>query len=349
MFVSKALNYINTIITDTVESYKLSEDSKDDSGNYIVHPLENKDDANKLEALYFGLRDAALNTTPLALLESNDSTATEFKKISSTEFIRVPTEPTIDGVLDTDEGLAFAVIYKALSFLWVGYNGYASDADAIYASYNDAMRDYFMHRDSDTVYTETIFFRYSSDGLSWHDNYVDGDIYISFKQGDGVWSSAIRFVGKDGDSGTGSGATTFLELTDTPDTYTAGKFLAVNAAGDAIEEVDAPESSGVQSGVNGNDDASGDIVIDFLDASIKNINYLYLSADATIDILNDVGTYSMVEGQIYTLQIFPNGFTCTINFEALGDTTVNSSIETTIFQIFYDGFDIFVLNKTEIA
>ncbi len=35
---------------------------------------------------------------------------------------------------------------------------------------------------------------------------------------------------------------TFLSLSDTPEAYTAGKFLAVNSAGDAVELVDAPSS-----------------------------------------------------------------------------------------------------------
>jgi hypothetical protein len=38
----------------------------------------------------------------------------------------------------------------------------------------------------------------------------------------------------------GSGATTFTALTDTPNTFTAGKWLKVNALGTAIEQVDAP-------------------------------------------------------------------------------------------------------------
>ncbi len=343
MLVSKALNYIDTIITDTVDAYKKSDDSKDDSGNYVAHPLESKDNTSKLEALYFGLRDAALNTTPLTLLESNDSTATEFKKISSTEFIRVPTEPTIDGVLDTDEGLAFAVIYKALSFLWVGYNGYASDADAIYASYNDAMRDYFMHRDSDTVYTETIFFRYSNDGSSWHDNFQDGDIYISFKQGDGVWSSAIRFVGKDGDSGTGSGATTFLELTDTPDTYTAGKFLAVNAAGDAIEEVDAPVGGAEPQPFDGMDGPSGNIAKNFKEI-VGNYYYVDVGGDLSFDITKDAdGNYEIDLGKLYTIEFIPNGHNVTLAFDAMGDKTIDSTQSIVMVDILFDSIDIYIM------
>ena len=40
------------------------------------------------------------------------------------------------------------------------------------------------------------------------------------------------------------GSTTFLALTDTPGSFTASKFLAINSAGDAIEFVDAPSGGG---------------------------------------------------------------------------------------------------------
>ena len=46
-------------------------------------------------------------------------------------------------------------------------------------------------------------------------------------------------------SGGSSGATTFLELTDTPASYTSNKFLAVNSSGNAVEFVDAPSGGGI--------------------------------------------------------------------------------------------------------
>ena len=50
-------------------------------------------------------------------------------------------------------------------------------------------------------------------------------------------------VGTQGPGG-GGGATTFVGLTDTPDVFVSGKFLKVNAAGDAIEQTDAPAGGG---------------------------------------------------------------------------------------------------------
>lgn len=41
-------------------------------------------------------------------------------------------------------------------------------------------------------------------------------------------------------TGSGTGASTFIGLSDTPSSFTAGKWLKVNSAGNALEEVDAP-------------------------------------------------------------------------------------------------------------
>ena len=50
-------------------------------------------------------------------------------------------------------------------------------------------------------------------------------------------------AGADGADGA-SGATTFTGLTDTPNSFTASKYLAVNSSGNAIEYVDAPSGGG---------------------------------------------------------------------------------------------------------
>jgi len=342
MLVSKALEYINTIIKNTIDAYKLTDDSKDNEDNYITHPLENKTDDNKLEALYFGLRDATLNTIPLTLLESNESTATEFKKISTTEFVRVPNEPTADGNLDIDEGLSFAVIYKALSFLWNGYSSYASDADAIYANFDDVMRDYFSERETDTSYTETIFFRYSNDGTEWHDNYQDGDIYISFKQGDGVWSNAIKFVGEDGAEGSSGGASTFLDLTDTPDTYTADKILAVNSDGNAIIQIDAPTGGAEEQPFDGMDGVSGNIAKNFKEI-VGNYYYVDVNDDLSFDISKDGDDYEIELGKLYTIEFIPNGHDITLAFDAMGDKTIDSSQSIVMVDILFDSIDIYIM------
>ncbi len=341
MLVSKALEYINTIIKNTIDVYKLTEDSKDSEDNYITHPLENKTDDNKLEALYFGLRDATLSTIPLKLLENNTSSATEFKKISTTEFVRVPNEPTADGNLDIDEGLSFAVIYKALSFLWNGYSSYASDADAIYANFDDIMRDYFAERETDTSYTETIFFRYSSDGTEWHDNYQDGDIYISFKQGDGVFSDAIKFVGEKGDNG--DGVSSFLDLADTPTEYTADKVLAVNSDGNAIVMIDAPTGGTAEQPFDGLDGVSGNIAKNFNEI-VGNYFYVDVNDDLSFDISKDGdGNYEIELGKLYTIEFIPNGHDITLAFDAMGDKTIDSSQSIVMVDVLFDSIDIYIM------
>lgn len=44
-------------------------------------------------------------------------------------------------------------------------------------------------------------------------------------------------------TGSGTGASTFIGLSDTPSSFTAGKWLKVNLAGNALEEVDAPSDT----------------------------------------------------------------------------------------------------------
>ena len=53
-----------------------------------------------------------------------------------------------------------------------------------------------------------------------------------------TWEAGNDLTG----SGGGGGATTFVGLSDTPSSFTANKWLKVNSAGNALEEVDAPTS-----------------------------------------------------------------------------------------------------------
>ncbi len=354
MLVDKIIEMINIKIDETVAEYKNTKESKDADGNYITHPLENKTDDEKFDAIYFGLREAALNVIPVTLIETNGSTADEFRPLDGSRYIKVPAYPAIGNNLDMDEGLVYAVLYKALTYLWKGYANYETKANAIYANYKDAMRDYFLFiEDSDNTDETQIHFRYSPDGISWHDNFVDGDIYISFKQGDGVWSKAIRFVGKDGEAGGESGgASTFLDLNDTPASYEASKIVAVNSDGSALEFIDAPSGNGGANpdfdNMTGTEDAQGDVVIDLSYANgNRAFHYVNFTADGTLDISKADGeNYDMEVGRIYTLQIFPNGNTVTINFDAYGDTTLDAD-STNILQIVYDEWDIYVLSNNK--
>lgn len=89
---------------------------------------------------------------------------------------------------------------------------------------------------------------------------VDGDFYINtatneiFGPKATTWPAGVSLVGPagadgaDGAPGTPGedgtdGAATFLELTDTPSTFTASKWVKVNSAGTALEWVDEPAGS----------------------------------------------------------------------------------------------------------
>lgn len=80
---------------------------------------------------------------------------------------------------------------------------------------------------------------------------VDGDFYINtatnkiFGPKATTWPAGVSLVGPAGVDGAdgADGAATFLELTDTPSTFTAGKWLKVNTGGTALEWVDEPAGS----------------------------------------------------------------------------------------------------------
>lgn len=345
MTVAKVLEYIDFHIEQTVQEYALTNKSKDDSGTYIPHSIESKTEAHKLMAIDYALRDVALNTVPLELLESVGSTADEFKRISDFEYIRTPNTPQVDGELDIDESLSFAVIYRALSVLWSGYSILSSQAEQIFARHNDATRSYFLSREQDDIQERAVYFRYSSDGASWHDTFADGDIYISFKQGDGVWSHAIKFVGEDGAAGTGdggSGATTFKELTDTPSTLTEGKFLAVGA-NETVVEVDAPSGGSQEQPFSG--DATNGIYFKDFTEIVGNYYYLEVLGDTTIDIPQTDGKYNIELGKLYTIEIIPNGHAVTLDFNALGNKTIDPNADIVMIDILFDSLDILIMEN----
>lgn len=47
----------------------------------------------------------------------------------------------------------------------------------------------------------SLYVRYSSDKINWHDVYQEGDIWMQQKLGDGAWSDAMRIVGEAGADG----------------------------------------------------------------------------------------------------------------------------------------------------
>jgi len=287
MRVVEALSKLDSIVANLLRIYDLNPKSKtalDGTVSTLEHPLRDIVLGDKLFALDSALKECAIRTNPLRLTVPISSTYTEYKRISLTHYIRVPREPIEGEVLDIDDGLAYGVLYMAIYFLSVKETEYKQMADEIYRVYNEAYRDMQLEQIlGDEEMADTIYVRYSSDGVEFHDSYIGGDTFISFKSGDvGAWSDPIKFVGamsdgnftdlhdtptaytdmagkviavratEDGlefvDSGSGGGATSFTGLSDTPSVFVADKWLKVNTAGDGLELVDAPSGGTTPTG-----------------------------------------------------------------------------------------------------
>lgn len=248
MTVDKAIETISKIIDNTLEEYNQSAASKDDQGNRIPHPLDIVDPDDKYFNLDLALKDIALKTTPITLMEGPGSTAAELRRVTKDYYIRVPATPQAGENLDIDDGLAYAVVFRALSLIWSEYADYEQQSDMIVATYDHAYRDYIKALASGQLANQdAAYIRFSADGSNWHDSFDPADIYISFKRIDtDSWTPAIRFVGRDGHDGTPCSDTQFVALQDTPGSYAGngGKIVAVKSSEDGVEFVDAPSGGG---------------------------------------------------------------------------------------------------------
>ena len=78
--------------------------------------------------------------------------------------------------------------------------------------------------------------------------YADADVDTHLNQSNPTSGHVLSWNGSDYAwvaQTTDTNTTTFLGLTDTPSSFTAGKWLKVNAGGTALEEADAPSSQGL--------------------------------------------------------------------------------------------------------
>ncbi len=365
MLVSEAVDRVKNLIQRTIREYDTNPSLKvaaDGSRTPIEHPLKDMVSDDILYSIDSALKECAIRTNPLKLMVPNSSVYTEFKRVSSEFYIRIPRFPVIGEELDIDDGLAHGVIHMTIYFLYSKESRYKQIADEIYRAYNAAYRDMQIQKKltgDDTVADAVVYFRYSSDGINFHESYVGGDIFISFKSGDqGLWSPAIRFVGRDAaeasllelsdtpDSfdgmggkviavkktedgfefidmvaGEGGGATSFVGLSDTPATLTAGKFVAVNANGDGIVLVDAPTGGATATGSGrfgvyrqAIESGFGDIEID-----TENYNSFVLAPDGDATIIFksfDDGSGTTVkcwEGMEISIMIFAASSTITLD------------------------------------
>lgn len=409
MTVDKAVEIINKVIANTLEEYNQSPDSKyiDDQGveRRKPHPLDIVDNDDILFVLDMSLKGVALKAAPVSLIETNGSTASELRRISTDYYIRVPSEPVLGQSLDIDDGLSHAVVFKALFSLWRDFSEYEQKAESIINTYIQAYRSYIADLISGNVGNGAeTYIRFSDNGTDWHDSYAPGDIFISFKKIDtDTWTPAIRFVGQNGTDGqdgapgtpcsdtqfvalqdtpasytgmggkvvavkstedgvefvdtpsvNGGGASTFLELTDTPSAYTAGKFVSVNAAGDAIEFVDAPTGNATYV-----DDACDGTLT--LDAKTYNKFYIRPVGDTQIQFAqfqnSDGDMVSAKEWEEYTF-IFVSDSSVAIDFDpnesifgditiGLGSDSQNTQTTVTIMKMEYTGYDWYVVTNTK--
>jgi len=259
MLVAKALEICDKIINKAVEEYKENPDNqiKDDNGNvtgYKSSPLLLISDDDVIFQLGISLVNVALQTIPISLLEDSDtSTASVLKMVTTKKFVRVPKapEPVTDDnkdtqQLDIDDALAYAVIFDTLANLWDGFSPYGQKSNLIIMNYNNAYKNIIQSILNGTTAESNTYtaIRFSADNENWHDNYQDGDVYISFKRPDtGDWTAGIRFVGKDG---TPCSDTQFIALQDTPSTYSGmkGKIVAVNNSENGLAFIDPPSGDG---------------------------------------------------------------------------------------------------------
>jgi len=368
MTVDKAISQITRMITAGLAQYDQLAESKDALGARIPHALDLVTDEDKRIALETALTSVALSASPISLVETTGSTASELRRISIDYYIRVPNEPLVGEILDIDDGLSYAVIYKALSPLWVGFSQFSQEADSIINTYITAYRDYIEDLITGAVSAgKETYIRFSTDASNWHSGFVVGDIYISFKRIDtATWTTAIKFIGDkgaDGASGT-TGASSFLDLSDTPTALIAGKYLQVNTVGNALELVDAPIAT---TGLIGANVFGDNIFFDdtlagtfTLDASAYNVFYLYPNATTELSFtqFDDGGLVSSWWGTTYTFLIVSNtGILVTFNplESILGDATIgigtdspNTGITMTALKMIYTGVDWYVVSKNVI-
>ena len=146
-------------------------------------------------------------------------------------------------------------------------------------------------------------------------------------------------------SGGGGGSSTFVNLTDTPSSFTASKFLAVNSGGSAIEFVNAPSSSGTQIDettdvslnnikVHG-DLSANDASFNIIDTTSIRINGVDLisGAPAALDTLNELAAAldnsanfaTNVTNTLGSLQTQINTKQATITFNAPSSNNTNPS------------------------
>ncbi len=274
-----------------------------------THQIEVATQSNILFSLYKSIMSVARITNATKLQEDLPSAKIPLKKIAQNRILRFPNEPTADNNFDIDDDLVLACIYLSLSDF--GITIYMGEYNQIIADY--IKLETVINSSNSEVIEETIYFKYSSDGESWHSEFQADDIYLSIYQNDS-WSSAIRFVGRDGVN-TNSEPNQSNEPTNTG--FNIDNF---DEFGNVMGEVNY---SFFQTQTSAGFAFSGDTTFNF---------------DFTNALI----------GHIYTVLFYTDGVnTVTIN-GVLGDVSVDISSYTVIHQYIYDGLEAFAINNKSI-
>lgn len=351
MITSQAVSYIQDELKYEAKRYFYDKysalDSEIDGSGFVytsgtttvVHQFKAISQDYIIKTINDEMTSVAMVTTPTKLLEKTGSSPSVLRVIDKHWYIRVPAYPLINGSMDIDDGLAQVVIFRALATLGVGKFIQTSKEMLDQYAKNITIPDPFEA-------TVDIGFRFTIDESSWHDTYVDGDLFFAISK-DGVWGNSIPI----GSTGAPTGATNFVELGDVQTPLISNKMLAVNSAGDAIVLVDAPTSTGGSSDITRKDFVSvtGTQTLDLSgDFRLFNIN---ITGNATINILKNAQLdYDLVPNQKYIFVISPNTFTVAFHGDVFinGLTAINPASGIVILEVLYYDLQLYVVSQKEI-
>jgi len=321
-------------------------------------------ETNILIAIHKALIDVALQTTPLSLIRLNSSVDTKLRELDSTRFVATPIYPSIDGTLDIDDGLSYAVIGFAYNYLAKDFDGakHFAYASNVIKMYELAYKNNITSNLGQPVTTPTpieLYFRFSADGSTWHETWTTTDKFMSVKNIElGTWSDPMPVIGEKGDKGDkgDTGASSFIGLSDVPTTFAgnANKILSVSATEDKLEFI-APPSGGATP-LTGQakfgdyaelfEGVSGNVELNTQDYN----SFKVLAVDNTTLSFKTFNSVNGYDGTKYTVLINPLGYTVnfdTTNVNIYGDVTIPTD-SGTLFTFLYDGSSFIVVDKVNI-
>lgn len=256
-FVKKELIY--EAKSDIVNRFNAKDEMIVDDFSYVVDghvEYRSKyalvDDDLIIRYLYNNMLNLCITAIPVSLLVLKGQ-GSEIARNFNKEFdIRKPKKPNKDEALDIDEPLAIASMYYTLAD--IGLSRYNTMAKELINEYN---KNIVIPNANEA---DTLAFRFSIDGNSWHDSYQEGDSYFGIYQRRS-WGKPIPLIG----GNSGGGAKSFLELSDTPTSFEKGKYLKSSDNGLVWAEINNSGGSSGTAPANTLSDINGDFAdgVDF--------------------------------------------------------------------------------------